>query len=1208
MRSHVGSCASALALGLVLVLAAAPAGAGTVSTGDGVWHWQNPWPQGNRLLAVDFVDASTGWAVGQSGTIIRTSDGGATWTGQVSGTTWDLTGVSFADTQHGWVIGEYEEVGRVLDYQGLRVMLRTVDGGATWKRVRLPGSEWPYLPKQVCFVDRQNGWVLGQSDGMHTLLRTEDGGRTWEHQTVDFWQRVTGIAFTSATRGYAVSWSKVYRTDDGGKTWQIMRDEWPAGKNTHWTSVDAVGEHVWVSNASRVYSFEPQMIASSDGGQTWAELASPPALYAPPTFVSAAHGWGLSRGAVQGIIATDDGGASWSTRYADMWGSDSWNVDPLGLDIEAVDALHVIAVGSFGTITRTSDGSTWSRPSGTVSTADLVDVSFPDALHGWAVGGYGAVVRTVDGGVTWTPVTVDGLTGATCVTFSDADHGWIGIGSPWSHDEGALLRTTDGGATWELVDTASAGLEGLGIEKLQFFDPLHGWALLDYAGTLARTDDGGKTWHMLDMETTGAGMRSAFDFAFADPQRGCLVGWPSYAIDGSIIGTTAYTDDGGETWHPDGIERPTSEGLMQRVAFGDSLHGWAVGNKGIWRTEDGGVTWQRLDLPAQSPPLPDVALTGPYLDVAGIDADSAVVVARNGVILRTEDSGVTWYHQASGRQREDLGFHDAPLLSAVCAVDGARLWAVGGRGAILSTYNGFVGADSTPPVTVVPDADGSWVGRAAVDLVAADDGAGVASTQARVDAGEWRHGSRIAVGDGVHELEFFSTDAAGNVEALKSAQVKVDLHPPQTELEARDTWTDRDVEVTLTAVDALSGVAATRWAYSGNQPNAGASFTVEALPAGANDGEHRIVYWSEDAAGNIEETQVATVRIDTWSPSTTCDDDGATISGPTSIDLSAVDPAPRANVTSSGVTSTYYSIDGGAYRPADAASPAKAPSGGSAGLTAAGALAFGEETLLTRALIDPLADQLSDGPHTVSFYSVDAAGNQEAPSTITIHVDGSVTRALDSVGRTATNLPKARWTTPAGWTPTRIEVSDQDLVGHDGAFVTTVAAADLAPAATSYVFSSLAPLRPGTYFLHVRFANESLGREQWTASAKLVIPRTATPKLVPPARLALKAVVAGSTHTLRVSYAVRVRDDSKGRMLLRIVQQRVVGGRVVASVTTTHRAPAPRAFGTRSHEYRFSWLRPKALRGKGTYRVVAQARDQEYNWSARLITSRRTTF
>ncbi len=52
--------------------------AGSVSTSP--WVWQNPLPTGNYLTGVDFTDSNNGTLVGTAGTIMRTSDGGLSWT------------------------------------------------------------------------------------------------------------------------------------------------------------------------------------------------------------------------------------------------------------------------------------------------------------------------------------------------------------------------------------------------------------------------------------------------------------------------------------------------------------------------------------------------------------------------------------------------------------------------------------------------------------------------------------------------------------------------------------------------------------------------------------------------------------------------------------------------------------------------------------------------------------------------------------------------------------------------------------------------------------------------------------------------------------------------------------------------------------------------------------------------------------------------
>ncbi len=88
MKLSLSLCASLISLGVI---------PSSVSLAQSGWFWQSPLPQGNRLSAVSALDSDTITAVGDVGTILRTTDGGATWTLQTSGTTTTLWGVSLVD-------------------------------------------------------------------------------------------------------------------------------------------------------------------------------------------------------------------------------------------------------------------------------------------------------------------------------------------------------------------------------------------------------------------------------------------------------------------------------------------------------------------------------------------------------------------------------------------------------------------------------------------------------------------------------------------------------------------------------------------------------------------------------------------------------------------------------------------------------------------------------------------------------------------------------------------------------------------------------------------------------------------------------------------------------------------------------------------------------------------------------------------------------
>jgi len=113
------------------------------------------------LEGVSFTDSDNGTAVGENGTILRTTDGGAIWTLQTSGTTKWLYGVSFTDLDNGTAVGRDGTI------------LRTIDGGTTWTSQSNGMSETLY---GVSFSDSDNGTAVGR---FGRIVRTTNGGITF---------------------------------------------------------------------------------------------------------------------------------------------------------------------------------------------------------------------------------------------------------------------------------------------------------------------------------------------------------------------------------------------------------------------------------------------------------------------------------------------------------------------------------------------------------------------------------------------------------------------------------------------------------------------------------------------------------------------------------------------------------------------------------------------------------------------------------------------------------------------------------------------------------------------------------------------------------------------------------------------------------------------------------------------------------------------
>ena len=150
------------------------------------WTWQNPLPQGNDLRDVCFVDANIGTAVGYYGTIVRTTDGGNSWTIQQSGTSLDLWGVSFSDASNGTAVGAGG------------MILRTTDGGEHWN---IQASGTVEELRDVSFADANNGTAVGFGG---LILHTTDGGSTWVPQASGTLDTLFGVSLIDANTGTAV--------------------------------------------------------------------------------------------------------------------------------------------------------------------------------------------------------------------------------------------------------------------------------------------------------------------------------------------------------------------------------------------------------------------------------------------------------------------------------------------------------------------------------------------------------------------------------------------------------------------------------------------------------------------------------------------------------------------------------------------------------------------------------------------------------------------------------------------------------------------------------------------------------------------------------------------------------------------------------------------------------------------------------------------
>lgn len=256
----------------------------------------------SRFWDVAYVNEMTAFAVGVGGMIMKSTDGGTTWSAVTHGlTSQDLYVVHFATDQVGFIGGLSATV------------LKTVDGGATWTNIstNLPEiiTTYAQLSTQAIndfyFLDANNGFATGYNG---IILKTTDSGATWTFHGALGAGTFRSIFFVNATTGFIASHGKlIKKTEDGGQNW------------TNWTSTETTFNHFF---ETRFFN-ETTGVAIGDGGS---------------------------------IFRTTDTGANWTRVVIDpaptgqLWG------------LTVVSATTAYASGQVGQIYKTTDaGATWTK-------------------------------------------------------------------------------------------------------------------------------------------------------------------------------------------------------------------------------------------------------------------------------------------------------------------------------------------------------------------------------------------------------------------------------------------------------------------------------------------------------------------------------------------------------------------------------------------------------------------------------------------------------------------------------------------------------------------------------------------------------------------------------------------------------------------------------------------------------------------------------
>ncbi len=308
---------------------------------------------------------------------------------------------------------------------------------------------------------------------------------------------------------------------------------------------------------------------------------------------------------------------------------------------------------------------------GRISDIEALDDDFTHVIAGTASGG---VWKSINGGSSWEPIFDDygaASIGDIAIFQPDPDIIWVGTGEECGRNSAAwgngVYRSTDGGETFEHV-----GLEDtytIGTILTHPTDPDVAWVaatgcIWGFIGDRGffKTTDGGTTWRKLEGGLPDDGRTGAIEAIMHpdDPDILYVAFWErlrqSFRMDsGGPNGGIFKSTDGGETWQklthglPEGdsgkiglaISRSTPDVMMAYYEHGyqptqddPDYNDMTKLGSGMYRSEDGGASWTLVNRYQNRPFY--------YSHVWINPLDDQLIYRLTGGFQYSDDGGTTW--------------------------------------------------------------------------------------------------------------------------------------------------------------------------------------------------------------------------------------------------------------------------------------------------------------------------------------------------------------------------------------------------------------------------------------------------------------------------------------------------------------------------------------------------------------------------------------
>ncbi len=270
-----------------------------------------------------------------------------------------------------------------------RGVFRTTDGGAHWDQVLFLNEDTgcsdldmemsnPRVLYAGMWTFRRKPWRFDGGDGQTALYRSKDGG--------DSWQKLSGDGMPSgpmARIGVSVAQSQpetvylitetqeegsLFRSDDRGETWEMVNDD----RNINFRPFYYSDVHVDPTNPDHLYSLSGRLYKSTDGGKTFAAIASDVHGDHQSYWIDPANPKRLLSGSDGGYQVSFDAGKTW----------DIIN----NVELSQFYQLYVDGRDPYYVCGGLQDNGTWCGPSNSLREAgilkrDWVPVAYGDGYY-----------------------------------------------------------------------------------------------------------------------------------------------------------------------------------------------------------------------------------------------------------------------------------------------------------------------------------------------------------------------------------------------------------------------------------------------------------------------------------------------------------------------------------------------------------------------------------------------------------------------------------------------------------------------------------------------------------------------------------------------------------------------------------------------------------------------------------------------------------